>query len=112
MRRRRRIIRGNETLDTRYFAIVVIVDTLILQITKAANDLKIHDIAIAGGVSANSGLRKKIVELGIENNWKTFIPRFEYCTDNAAMIAIAGKFMYENQLFANQSVTAEARISI
>ena len=47
-----------------------------------------------------------------ERNWKIFIPKFEFCTDNAAMIAITGKFMFEQKMFANQSVAAMARLKI
>ena len=71
-----------------------------------------HCVAIAGGVSANSGLRKAITETGKQLGWKTFIPPFEYCTDNAAMIAIAGYFKYLKREFAEQSVAASARYKI
>lgn len=67
---------------------------LIEKLENAAISLKINQVGIAGGVSANSGLRKMINELGEKNNWKTFVPRFEYCTDNAAMIAIAGHYNF------------------
>ena len=73
-------------------------------------DLGIQEVAIAGGVSANSGLRSALKTEGKNNNWKVYIPRFEYCTDNAAMIAITAKFMFEKGLFADQSVTAMARV--
>ena len=73
-------------------------------------DLGINQIAIAGGVSANSGLRSELNRIGEFKKWKTFIPKFEFCTDNAAMIAITGYFMYEKKIFSDQSVTAKSRM--
>jgi N6-L-threonylcarbamoyladenine synthase len=87
-----------------------ILDILFKKLVKATSDLRIKDVAIAGGVSANSGLRKRLEEEGKQRGWRTFIPKFEYCTDNAAMIAIAGKFLYEAGRFADQSVSAIARL--
>ncbi len=90
----------------------VIVEILMKKITKCANDLNISEIAIAGGVSANSGLRNALIEKGKENNWKVFIPKFEYCTDNAAMIAITGKYLYQSKQFVDQSISAQARMPL
>jgi N6-L-threonylcarbamoyladenine synthase len=87
-----------------------ILDILFKKLVKAAKDHNITDIAIAGGVSANSGLRSRLQEEGTQRGWRVFIPKFEYCTDNAAMIAITGKFLYEKGLFADQSVSAMARL--
>lgn len=87
-----------------------ILDSLFYKLEIAAKELKINHIAIAGGVSANSGLRKRLNETGVKLGWKTYIPKFEYCTDNAAMIAIAGYFMYQKGIFADQSVSAKARM--
>lgn len=87
-----------------------IIEILMKQLKRAAKDLGIKEIAIAGGVSANSGLRAALLETGERHGWATYIPRFEYCTDNAAMIAIAGKFMFERGLFTDQSVVAKPRI--
>ncbi len=87
-----------------------IVDMLIKQLFKVAEDLGIKEIAIAGGVSANSELRKRLQEVGRSKKMNTYIPKFEYCTDNAAMIAITGKYMFEKGLIADQSVSAMARI--
>ena len=87
-----------------------IIDILIKQLSRAVDDFGIKEIAIAGGVSANSGLRKRLLEVGLERGWNTYIPRFEYCTDNAAMIAITGRYMFEKGLFTNQAVTAQARM--
>jgi N6-L-threonylcarbamoyladenine synthase len=71
-----------------------IVSILINKLKKAVLQTGITNVCIAGGVSANSGLRKSLTETGIAMGWKTFIPAFEYCTDNAAMIAITGYFKY------------------
>ena len=87
-----------------------IIDILVKQLKLVAKEYGIKDIAIAGGVSANSGLRNRMEELGQKHGWNIFIPRFEYCTDNAAMIAITGKFMFEKQRFTDQTVTAQARM--
>lgn len=87
-----------------------IIEILLKKIKKASKELGIKEIAIAGGVSANSGLRAAIQEEAKRNGWNTYIPKFEYCTDNAAMIAIAGRFMYDKSLFADQSIAATARL--
>jgi len=87
-----------------------ILDILFKKLVLAAKDLNVTDIAIAGGVSANSGLRSRLKEEGEKRGWRVFIPKFEYCTDNAAMIAITGKFLYEKGEFADQSVSALARL--
>jgi len=89
-----------------------IVEILLKKIEKAADDLGISEIAIAGGVSANSGLRNGINELGERKTWNVYIPKFEYCTDNAAMIAITGKFMLEKGLIAGQEISAQPRWKI
>jgi len=89
-----------------------IIDILFIKLKKAAFDLGINQIAIAGGVSANSRLRSELELLGKKHGWKTFIPKFEYCTDNAAMIAITGKYMYEKNIFADQTVAAISRLKI
>lgn len=87
-----------------------ILDILFKKLVLAAKDLNVTDIAIAGGVSANSGLRNRLQEEGKQRGWRVFIPKFEYCTDNAAMIAITGKFLYEKGQFSDQSVSALARL--
>jgi len=89
-----------------------IISILLLKLTQASKDLGIKHIAIAGGVSANSGLRKALHDAGDQNGWNVFIPKFEYCTDNAAMIAITGKYMFDKGLFADQTIAATARYSI
>ena len=89
-----------------------IVSILIDKINKASLQTGISNIAIAGGVSANSYLRKKLIELGKNNNFKIYIPKFEYCTDNAAMIAIAGKYKFKiDDIATDFSETASARLS-
>ena len=89
-----------------------IIDILIKKLKKASKDLGINQIAIAGGVSANCGLRKALTEEAERSNWEVYIPKFEYCTDNAAMIAITGKFLFEKGAFSDQSVAAAPRYSI
>jgi len=86
-----------------------IIKILIDKLVAASKQTGIKEIAIAGGVSANSGLRTKLIETGKQLGWKTYIPPFEYCTDNAAMIAIAGYFKYLKGEFAGQNTTASAR---
>lgn len=89
-----------------------IVEILMKKITLCAKDLNIKQIAIAGGVSANSGLRHALTETGREKEWEVFIPKFEYCTDNAAMIAITGKYLFDKNQFVDQSVSAKARLPL
>jgi N6-L-threonylcarbamoyladenine synthase len=87
-----------------------ILDSLFLKLEKASADLNIREIAIAGGVSANSGLRKRIKEHEESHGWTTYIPDFQYCTDNAAMIAMTGYFQYLAGKFTDQTVTAQPRL--
>jgi len=86
-----------------------IISILLNKLKKAADDTGIKNICIAGGVSANSGLRKAIKQMGEQFGWNTFVPAFQYCTDNAAMIAITGYYKYLKGEFADLSVTASAR---
>ncbi len=81
-----------------------IVDILLKKLEKAAKITGVKEIALAGGVSANSELRRRFLELGKKNNWKAHIPKFEYCTDNAAMIAIAAHHKYLKGEFASQDI--------
>jgi N6-L-threonylcarbamoyladenine synthase len=71
-----------------------IVTMLMRNVQLAVEQTGVKEICIAGGVSANSGLRKALQELGKEKGWKTYVPAFEYCTDNAAMIAITAYYQY------------------
>lgn len=86
-----------------------IVSILLNKLKKAVEETGIKDICIAGGVSANSGLRKAFEETGKKNGWRTFIPAFEYCTDNAGMIAITGYYKFLAGQFADLSVSSSAR---
>lgn len=86
-----------------------IVSILLKKLKKASEQTGIKNICIAGGVSANSGLRKSFEELGKQLGWKTFIPPFEYCTDNAAMIAITAYYKYYAKEFADINITPSAR---
>jgi N6-L-threonylcarbamoyladenine synthase len=87
-----------------------IVTILLAKLTKAAKLYGISQVAIAGGVSANSGLRKALQELAEQQNSEVFIPKFEYCTDNAAMIAIAGYYKFLAADFVGQEVAPLARM--
>jgi N6-L-threonylcarbamoyladenine synthase len=82
-----------------------IISILIKKLTKASAETGIKQIAIAGGVSANSGLRLTLNVAAEKNGWKAFIPKLQYSTDNAAMIAIAGYFKYLDGDFSSQDVT-------
>ncbi|SHF12901.1 tRNA (adenosine(37)-N6)-threonylcarbamoyltransferase complex transferase subunit TsaD [Flavisolibacter ginsengisoli] len=86
-----------------------IISILLKKLKKAALQTGIRELCLAGGVSANSGLRKSFQELCTNNNWKGYIPAFEYCTDNAAMIAITGYYRYISNEFSDLSVSASAR---
>lgn len=87
-----------------------IIAILMKNLIKASQQENIKEIAIAGGVSANSLLREEIRVLGSKEGWQTYIPKFEYCTDNAAMIGILGFFKYLNGEFVDQTITPKARI--
>lgn len=86
-----------------------IVSILLNKLKKASIETGIKQICIAGGVSANSGLRNAFEKMGIDNGWQTFIPPLEYCTDNAAMIAITAYHKYMEKEMADFSVIASAR---
>lgn len=77
---------------------------------KAAKETGIREIAIAGGVSANSGLRTQLAETGAKYGWKVYIPKFEYCTDNAAMIAMAAYYRAIAGQFSSQDVSPMPRM--
>lgn len=86
-----------------------IISILLNKVKQAALQTGIKHICIAGGVSANSGLRQAITEMGQKYHWQTFIPAFQYCTDNAAMIAITGYYKYLQGQFTDLSVSPTAR---
>lgn len=87
-----------------------IVAILLDKLEKAANELNINHIALAGGVSANSGLRDGLQKLAVRKKWITFIPKFAYTTDNAAMVAITGYYKYLVKDFAGQDAAPYSRV--
>lgn len=87
-----------------------IVSILLNKLKKAAKEYQIKRVAIAGGVSANSGLRDALNQTADELGWKVFIPQFQYCTDNAGMIAMAGYFKYLKKDFVGQDIAPLARM--
>lgn len=89
---------------------VSIVDILINKLIKASKQTGIKEVAIAGGVSANSQLRKQLISTGEKLGWNVHIPRMEYCTDNAGMIAIGGYYKYLAGEFVDHSVKPMARL--
>ncbi|MFA7379650.1 MAG: tRNA (adenosine(37)-N6)-threonylcarbamoyltransferase complex transferase subunit TsaD [Bacteroidia bacterium] len=88
-----------------------IIKQLMLKLKKAVKDTGITHVAIAGGVSANSGLRKALQDEGNTMGWTVYIPAFQYCTDNAGMIAMAAYFKYLANDFADQTVSPSARFN-
>ena len=89
-----------------------LVDMLMDKLIKAAEQENIHRIAIAGGVSANLGLRAALTEISHQRGWQIFTPRFEYCTDNAAMVAMSAYFQYTKRDFASLSAPTLPRMKI
>ena len=89
-----------------------IVEILMDKVEKAAKELGINEVAIAGGVSANSGLREAMTKNAEKLGWKIYIPKFEYTTDNAAMIAMVAKLKYDRGEFTDLSISATARYDI
>jgi N6-L-threonylcarbamoyladenine synthase len=92
--------------SVQYTIVTILMDKLKL----AVEETGIKRIAIGGGVSANSGIRKTLKEAEIKYGWTTYIPKFEYTTDNAAMIGIVGYYNYIENNFSNASVVSKARI--
>ncbi len=86
-----------------------IVDILMRKVIEAVRQTGINHVALAGGVSANSGLRDAFMQKQRSGEWEVYIPPFEYCTDNAAMIAITGYFKYLRGDFASQSISPFTR---
>ncbi|SHM63315.1 O-sialoglycoprotein endopeptidase [Chitinophaga jiangningensis] len=86
-----------------------IISILLNKLVKATEETGVRDVAIAGGVSANSGLRAALEEYGKKHHWRTFIPKFEYCTDNAGMIAITAYYKYLAGDFVSLDAVPTAR---
>ena len=89
-----------------------IISIMLEKIDNAVLKTGITEIAIAGGVSANSGLRDTLLERENTHKWSVYIPKFEYCTDNAAMIAISGYYKFLDNQFTNSSISANARMKL
>lgn len=89
-----------------------IVDILMKKLRKAAKDLRIKHVAVAGGVSANTGLREAFHDHARRFGWTVYIPKFGYTTDNAAMIAMAGCFKYKDKEFCSMDKPAYSRVEI
>ncbi|MEN8746689.1 MAG: tRNA (adenosine(37)-N6)-threonylcarbamoyltransferase complex transferase subunit TsaD [Polaribacter sp.] len=89
-----------------------IVEILMDKLKNAVKHTGIQHIAIAGGVSANSEIRKRLSTANKHFGWTTYIPKFEYTTDNAAMIAITGYLKYLNNEYADQNISAKARLKV
>ena len=89
-----------------------IIEILLDKLIKASIEKGLKEIAVAGGVSANSELRQRFISEGKKRNWNVYIPEFEYSTDNAAMIAITGYYKYLSSQFSNQYITPVARLKI
>ncbi|THH40637.1 tRNA (adenosine(37)-N6)-threonylcarbamoyltransferase complex transferase subunit TsaD [Neolewinella litorea] len=87
-----------------------IISTLLRKLIAASEQTGLSRVALAGGVSANRELRQRLEATGAERGWQTFVPRLEYCTDNAAMIGVTATFRYERGLFAEQSIAPAARL--
>ncbi len=96
----------NICASVQYTIIGILMDKLQI----AAQKTGLKEIAIAGGVSANSALREQLQKREKSHQWKVFIPKFEFCTDNAAMIAIAAYYKYQKNEFVNISTTANSRL--
>lgn len=89
-----------------------IIQTLLRQLKRAAHDHGLSQIALAGGVAANSGLRDALQQTAVAEGWQVFIPAFQYCTDNAGMIAMTAHFQYQAGDFADQLVSSDPRLKL
>jgi len=89
-----------------------VVDILMKKLRQATKDLKIKQVAVAGGVSANTGLRNAFMDHAKRYGWKIFIPKFSFTTDNAAMIAITGYFKYQDKDFCPMEMPAYSRVTV
>lgn len=89
-----------------------LIEMLLIKLKDAVKQYGVKEIAIAGGVSANSGLRNTLKELAVKKGWNLYVPKFEYCTDNAAMIAMAAHYKYQKGEFSSMDVTPLAKMKI
>ena len=89
-----------------------IVSYLMEKLKNAVDQTGIKEVAIGGGVSANSGIRAALADAERQFGWRVHIPKFEYCTDNAAMIAIVGALKHQQKAYASTDVVAQARLKI
>ena len=89
-----------------------IIEVLMTKVKQAAKETGIRNIAVAGGVSANSGLRQALLDAAVKYNWEMHIPAFKFTTDNAAMIAITGYYKYLKGEFASQDAVPYSRVSL
>ena len=89
-----------------------LIDMLLHKLVLAAEQTGVRQIAIAGGVSANTGLRAAVTALAQEKGWTTYIPKFEYCTDNAAMIATTAYYQYQANDFSDLRVSPDPRLKM
>ena len=89
-----------------------LIEIIYAKIEKAVQTTGIKEIAIGGGVAANSGLRNKLTQAGEKHNWTVHLPPFAYTTDNAAMIGIVGYFKYMENAFGSLEQAATARLPI
>ncbi|MEI6522803.1 MAG: tRNA (adenosine(37)-N6)-threonylcarbamoyltransferase complex transferase subunit TsaD [Bacteroidota bacterium] len=105
-------IEGDVLNDLCASAQYTICKTLVDKIALISKELNIKNIAIAGGVSANSGLRNMLQTTAQKYNWKLFIPRFEYCTDNAAMIGISAYYKFLGRQFSDGNIAPNPRMTI
>ena len=89
-----------------------VIDILMNKLRKASKDLGIKEVAVAGGVSANSGLRDAFLDHARRYGWKVHIPKFSFTTDNAAMVAITGYYKYKDQDFCPMDAAPFSRVTI
>ena len=89
-----------------------IIQTLLRQLRRAAHDQGLTQIALAGGVAANSGLRQALQDEAQAQGWQVFIPAFQFCTDNAGMVAMTAHFQYQAGDFASQLVSSDPRLKL
>ena len=89
-----------------------LVEMLLIKLKEAMKQMGVTEVAIAGGVSANSGLRSALAALAQRKGWKLYVPEFEYCTDNAAMIAMAAHYKYLRKDFVGYDLVPLAKLKL